>query len=211
MLRLRQTNPEVSLQRPGNGLPRVGPERLARHPANQLTRQIAPRNRVVSPTRPEGPQRRLRGEERGHLLPVVQVFDGKGRFDATNASLVGQQLGDRHAVLARLGKLRPVVRDRSFVVETAIGVQAGNGKRRKAFGRRVDIDQRVTLPGPRCIPVLIPAPKIYDGLTVADDANARSDLDVVPVRGKRVPDFLVPGRDRTLHVALRGNSCALPR
>src|SRR6266511_3904509 len=71
--------------------------------------------RITSPTRT--PERFLTSQRVDHELPVVEAAGRQGFPDGRQPRLVAQQVADQDAVLAVLGELRPVRRDRSIDIE----------------------------------------------------------------------------------------------
>ncbi len=178
---------EVGTERFGDLVAEEGSEALAGDPPHQFAHQIALGDGVVAGAVARLPPRLLGGEQRRHLVPVVQVL-GRHRFlPARQAGRVGHHVADEHAVLAVRGELRPVAGDGCVEVELApIGEHQcryeGHG-----LGGGPHVDDRVPLPRHRLVPVGESAPQIDDRLAVEIDRNRRPHVDALgEVGGERL-------------------------
>jgi hypothetical protein len=170
--------------------------------AHDFADEVAPRHRVVAGLLAGRPQGALARERRRAALPVVQILDGGRLGEARQPGLVRQQVRDGRLLLAELAVLGPVLHHRIVVAQLALLEQQRDRGCDDALGRRVDVDERAALPGPRARPILVAGPDIDDALAGAVHGQRRADVrDVVAaaeIGGERVADAL----EAFLHAAV---------
>ena len=143
-------------------------------PPHDLAHQPAVGERVVAVGGPGGVARLGRRDARGHVVPVehlATVLDHV--LDAVEAGLVAHHLADRGPLLAALGELGPVRRDRCVVVDQPpvhVHVQQRGGHALR--GGEGDAE-RVLFPG-RSHEVAGSAPDVHDLLAPVVDAGRRA-------------------------------------
>jgi hypothetical protein len=122
------------------------------------------------------PPRLLLRQQPCHLAPVVDRLDRDLLRDGAEPGLVREQPAHRQLALAALRELRPVARDGRVEVERALVHEAVRGDRRDALGRRVDVRERVALPGLRALRVHEARPEIHHRLAFEREAERGADL-----------------------------------
>src|SRR6266508_4063764 len=182
---LGQPDPEVQPERSGHLVPEVRAERAAAHPPDHLADQEAEGQPVVAVTGTRTPERFLTSQRVDHELPVVEAAGRQGFPDGRQPRLVAQQVADQDAVLAVLGELRPVRRDRSIDIELAARREQVRAQRHRALGGRPYVADRVL--GPWLVRPGGPAPQIDHCLSVERHAHRRPDLAGLLTAVGRVP------------------------
>ena len=106
-----------------------------------------------------------------------------------------EELPDGDGLLAVLGELWPVARDRCIEIDKPARVSEGNRHRGHALRGGVDEDERVLAPRLGQARIAAPAPEVDDLLAPVVDGTRRADL--APLREvplELVADLLEPGR-----------------
>ena len=122
------------------------------------------------------PVRRLGGEDRTQSLGIRDRGQVETLVDHRKAGFVGQQLPDRHALLAVLRELGPVRGDWLVELEQASRVSHGDCGGRHSLRRREHRHQRVGFPSTTELPVSPTAPEIDNELTIEVRGDRRPDL-----------------------------------
>ena len=116
-LRLAQPDVEVEPVRAADLLAQERPQRAAVDPADHLADQVAVEQRRLAAAVTRLPQRRLRGDQRAHPVPVEQRLRRRRLLQQRVPGLVAEHLAQRR----RRDHLRPVRRQRRVEVEHARG------------------------------------------------------------------------------------------
>ena len=178
-LAVRQTDETVRPHGCRDPLAKILAQRHACGAANEFAWQITPHHRVITRRATGRPERLHAGQQRGHLVPVVEIANRNRLARTTHAGLMGEQLADRQHLLAMGAKFGPVAGDPRVVVELAFFHRDRHGDRGQALRRGVDVDQRVLLPRSRRGAVAETAPQIDDGVTISHYREARAYFDIV--------------------------------
>src|SRR5207245_6748937 len=83
---------------------------------DDLPDDVAECVRVVGDFGARLPPELCAGDRGAHLVPVAEVFDGRGQRNARHAGRVVEHLADRHAILATGGELGPYLGHRRVEV-----------------------------------------------------------------------------------------------
>ena len=140
------TDVEVRPQGFGELLPEERAERDAADAPHHLADEMALRDGVVAAGGAGRPPRRLRGEQRGGLLPIADVEHRHRLLPTGEPGAVAHQVPHLHGLLAGLRELRPVLRHRRAEVQLAAVCQQQGGQRRHGLGGGIDVDDGVLLP-----------------------------------------------------------------
>jgi len=167
---------EIEPERPCQLVAEVAAERAAVDPPQHLADQEAEADRVVAVRGAGLPEGLLRRERRGDALPVVE----RGHVDRLahrgHARLVAQEPAHRDALLPGLRELGPVLGDRRVEVELARVDQAVGADRGHALRGRVDVGDRVALPGPGARAVAPATPQVDEQLAAQRHRDRRADF-----------------------------------
>gem|GEM_PF-4955572 len=145
------------------------------------------------------PVRRLRGEQRGHLLPVIDVLRFQRLLPTREAGTVAHQVADFDPALSVGGELRPIARDRRVEVELPTVGDQQRGQRRHRLGRGIDVDDGVALPGARARFVGEATPDVDHRLAVQRDAEGCADVLAAREVGL---ELLAHGREFVFHTSV---------
>lgn len=167
---------KIGAQRLGDLLPKYRADRPAGDSMHHFTDEISLRQGVITGGTARLPQRRLRGEKRRHLLPVVKVFVLNRRFPCGKPGRVAHHLADLDLALAVLRELGPVLCDGRIEVEQSAIGQHERGQRRHRLGRRKDVDQGIARPALSARRVGVTAPQIDDRLAAQRGTERRTDV-----------------------------------
>ena len=170
----------------------------------------AERHHVIPILRARLPLRRRLLEGGDHRLPVQPVARIEGGIDGDQARLVREQPADRDRLLAEPPEFRPVGRDRRVDVQLTAVREQVSADCRHAFGRRVDVDDRVAFPRPIALGVRVAAPEVDDRLAVDAHRHGCSPLAVLlEVVGEGLTHLLEPRVDRSLDLDRRSRQLML--
>ena len=143
---------------------------------HELTLEVPLGDRVVPDRGPGLPPRRLLGQVRADLVPLVQVRRRERRVETRQPGAVTHHVAHEHAVFAARRELGPVLRDRRVEVEHAPVGEHQHAERRHGLRARVDVDDRVL--DPRiAVGVRDAAPQVDDRLAVDRQRDARTHFE----------------------------------
>ena len=197
----RRADVEVGAERSRDFVREERADRRARDPAHDLTDEIALRDRVIAGRRARLPPRLLRGQQRGRLVPVVQVVGLHRLLPARQSRAVTQEMANLDALLAILLELGPVASDGRVQVELASVREHERAQRSHGLRRRPDVDDRVLLPRLCARLVDMPAPDVDHEVAVVHDRHTGADVGPgVDVRRQHVVHGLVTRRHGPLYL-----------
>ena len=176
IFRRGQADPEIGVQRFGDFLAENRADGFSGDAADDFADEIALRQRVIAGRGARLPERRLRGEQRCGLLPIVEIFLGDLLFPAGQTGGMAHQLRDGDAFLAVGGEFRPVFRHRRLEVYQPAIRKDERGQRRHRLGGGIDVDDGVFHPRLRLRRVGIAAPQIDNGFAVLRHAIGRAEI-----------------------------------
>ena len=132
---------------------------------------------------------------------------GKRRAYRRQAGAMAEEIVDGQGSLACLGEFGPVLRNRRPEIQlTAVGedesAEGGHG-----FRCRIDVDDRVFLPGFRSVVVRDAPPEVNDRLAAQGDRDRRAYIQaLVEVGGKRFADCFESREEKTAYVSMSQSS-----
>ena len=201
---LRQADPEIEAERPGNHVLEIGAQRLARCTAHQFANRPAECQTVIAVAVTRSPERFLCRQPLAHVVPVVDAVGLQLLPQHRHADRMVQHHAHGGILLVARRELRPDVAHGRGEIEGTLADQCVRADRSGTLGAGKDHGYRVLLPG--CLRRLVgdPAPQIRHDFSVQGHAQAGTNLSVFgKIARERFPDRREPIRDLSLNSRFR--------